>query len=293
MNRYKRQQGMPVTFTLIFLMVLTFILQKTNPQMFMKFFALKSGFVDFYAWQFITYIFLDNISGFSFFFKALIVFMFSSSLEMGWSSGKLLLFFALTVLPKSIIAAAFAFFIPGNLPLELILNGTDGLLNPNSLFLSLMIAYGFLHREEVIYLFFVIPIRIQTLSIISIIFAAIGILGTLATQELPLNIILTIIQLSGYLGILIFSRQIFRLASTNRKYRIFKKRMTKPDKAALEETQRVLEEIIKTTENLTKTKKKAVVQESQLCDPIDFDEEDSYCKNCDNFKRCLERKHSN
>ena len=147
MNRYKRQQGMPVTFTLIFLMVLTFILQKTNPQMFMKFFALKSGFADFYAWQFITYIFLDNISGFSFFFKALIVFMFSSSLEMGWSSGKLLLFFALTVLPKSIIAAAFAFFIPGNLPLELILNGTDGLLNPNSLFLSLMIAYGFLHRE--------------------------------------------------------------------------------------------------------------------------------------------------
>ena len=69
--------------------------------------------------------------------------------------------------------------------------------------------------------------------------------------------------------------------------------MTKPDKAALEETQRVLEEIIKTTENLTKTKKKTVVQESKLCDPIDFDEEDSYCKNCDNFKRCLERKHSN
>lgn len=293
MNRYKRQQGLPVTFTLIFLMVLTFILQKTNPQMFIKFFALKSGFADFFPWQFITYIFLDNISGFTFFFKALIVFMFSSSLEMGWSSGKLLLFFILTVLPKSIIAAIFAFFIQPDLPLEAILNGTDGLLNPNSMFLSLMIAYGFLHREEVIYLFFVIPIKIKTLSIISIIFATIGILGTLATVKLPLNIILTIIQLSGYLGILIFSRQIFRLANTNRKYRIFKKRMTGPNKAAMKETQRILEEIIKTTENVSKPGKETVKRESLLCAPIDFDEEDSYCKNCDNFKRCLERKHLN
>lgn len=293
MNRYKRQQGLPVTFTLIFLMVLTFILQKTNPQMFIKFFALKSGFADFFPWQFITYIFLDNISGFTFFFKALIVFMFSSSLEMGWSSGKLLLFFILTVLPKSIIATIFAFFIQPDLPLEAILNGTDGLLNPNSMFLSLMIAYGFLHREEVIYLFFVIPIKIKTLSIISIIFATIGILGTLATVKLPLNIILTIIQLSGYLGILIFSRQIFRLANTNRKYRIFKKRMTGSNKAAMEETQRILEEIIETTENVSKPEKKTVKRESLLCAPIDFDEEDSYCKNCDNFKRCLERKHLN
>lgn len=292
MNRYKRQYGLPVTFSLIFLMVLTFILQKANPQMFMKFFALKHGFVDFYPWQFITYIFLDNISGFTFFFKALIVFMFSSSLEMGWSSGKLLLFYILTILPKSVIASAFVFLIHLDLPLEAILNGTDSLLNPNSLFLSLMIAYGFQHREEVIYLFFVIPIKIYVLSIISIVFAAVGIVGTLTAMGFPSNIILITIQLSGYLGIVIFARQIFRLASKSRKYKRFRKKMTKPDKETMEETQRILEEIIETVKDESAPKKETVKRESQLCDPIDFDEEDSYCKNCDNFNRCLERKRS-
>lgn len=295
MHRYRKQQGLPVTSALIFLMVLTFILQKTNPQMFMKFFALKENFADFYPWQFITYIFLENISGFVFFFKALIVFSFSAPLESRWSSPKFLQFLTLTILPKSIIAASFAFFIPGarSLPLEAILNGNDSLLNPNSLFLSLMTAYGFLHRDEVIYLFFIIPIKIRTLSIFSIIWAAIGILETFITIGLPLNIILTIIQLSGYLGILIFSRQIFRLAKTNRKYRIFKKRMIKPDKTALEETQKILEEIIETTKNAAEAEKKVTNHESQLCDPIDFDKKDPYCINCDNFKRCSERAHLN
>lgn len=280
MNRHERQQGLPVTSALIFLMILTFILQKTNSQMFTKFFALENGLANFYPWQFITYIFMENPSSFIFFFKALIVFTFSASLENQWSSPKFLLFLALTILPKGIIAAAFAFFVPGGrqLPLETILN-----VNPNSLFLSLMIAYGFLHRDEVIYLFFIIPIKIWILSVFSIIWAAIEIV----IELFSLHIILAIIQLSGYLGIMIFSKQIFHLARTNRKYRMFKKRMIKPDKTALEETQKVLEEIIETTKNAPKTS-----YESQLCDPIDFDEQDSYCIHCDNFKRCLERAHS-
>lgn len=290
MHRYKKQQGLPVTFALIFLMILTFILQKANPQMFEKYFALKSGFADFYPWQFITYIFLENVSGFTFFFKALIVFMFSSSLEAGWSSVKLSIFLALTILPKSIITAIFSLYIPGGLPMEAILNGVDGLLNPNSLFLSLMIAYGFLHREEVIYLFFIIPIKIWMLAVVSIIFAAIGMLGTLATMGLPLNIILTIIQLSGYLGILIFSGQIFRLANVSRKYHVFRKRMTGPNTVTLEETKKVLEEMIKATENVEKEENKITDNNGPLCDPIDFDENDQYCKDCGKFKRCLERK---
>ena len=242
MNRYKKQQGLPVTLTLLFLMILTFILQKANPQMFVKYFALQTNFENFYPWQFVTYIFLENVSGFTFFFKALIVFMFSSSLETEWTSGKLSIFLVLTVLPKSIIAAIFARYIPA-FPLEAILNGTDSLFTPNSLFLSLMIAYGFLHREEVIYLFFIIPIKIWILAAISIGFAAIGMLGTLAKMEMP-NIILTIIQLSGYLGIIIFSRQIFFLANTNRKYQVFRKKMVTPDAKTMDETQKVLEEMI-------------------------------------------------
>lgn len=289
MHRYKKQQGLPVTFTLIFLMILTFILQKANPTMFVKYFALKGGFVDFYPWQFVSYIFLENISGFTFFFKALIVFMFSSSLEAGWSSTKLGIFLVLTVLPKSIIAAIFSIFTPG-LPLEAILNGVDGLLNPNSLFLSLMIAYGFLHREEVIYLFFIIPIKIWTLAVISIIFAAIGMLGTLATMGLPLNVILTIIQLSGYLGILVFSGQIFRLANVSRKYHVFRKKHVSPDTITLEETRKVLEEMIKITEETREEEKRNSEDNNPLCDPIDFDENDQYCKDCEKFKRCLERK---
>lgn len=293
MHRHSRQQGLPVTFTLIFLMILTFILQKANPTMFVKYFALKGGFVDFYPWQFITYIFLENVSGFTFFFKALIVFMFSSSLEAGWTSAKFSIFLLLTVLPKSLIASLFTIFVPG-LPLDAILNGVDGLLNPNSLFLSLMIAYGFLHREEVIYLFFIIPIKIYVLSIISIVFAVIGILGTLATMGLPLNIILTIIQLSGYMGILCFSKQIFNLATTSKKYKAFRKKIITPDKVTLEETEKILNEIINavgTAENIEK--KTTVIDDTgPLCDPVDFDPQDSYCKECPKFKRCLERSNS-
>lgn len=308
MNRYKKQQGLPVTLALLFLMILTFILQKANPQMFVKYFALQTNFENFYPWQFATYVFLENISGFTFFFKALIVFMFSSSLETEWTSGKLSIFLALTVLPKSIIAAIFARYIP-SLPLEAILNGSDSLFSPNSLFLSLMIAYGFLHREEVIYLFFIIPIKIWILAAISIGFAAIGILGTLAKMTMPINIILTAIQLSGYLGILIFSKQIFFLASTNR--RIFrahirekiarrpvdkalaakrfvalKKRLEARESETAQEAQKALEEILQTFEKETKI----VKDDGPLCDPIDFDESDSYCKDCEKFKRCLERK---
>ena len=311
MNRYKKQQGLPVTLTLLFLMILTFILQKANPQMFIKYFALQTNFENFYPWQFVTYIFLENVSGFTFFFKALIVFMFSSSLETEWTSGKLSIFLVLTVLPKSIIAAIFARYIPA-FPLEAILNGSDSLFSPNSLFLSLMIAYGFLHREEVIYLFFIIPIKIWILAAISIGFAAIGILGTLAKMTMPINIILTAIQLSGYLGIIIFSRQIFFLASANR--RIFrahmremiarrhrrpvdkalaakrfvalKKRLEARESETAQEAQKALEEILQTFEKETKTTN----DNGPLCDPIDFDESDSYCKDCEKFKRCLERK---
>ena len=309
MNRYKKQQGLPVTVALLFLMILTFILQKANPQMFVKYFALQKDFADFYPWQFVTYVFLENISGFTFFFKALIVFMFSSSLETEWTSGKLSIFLALTVLPKSIIAAIFARYIPG-LPLEAILNGTDTLFSPNSLFLSLMIAYGFLHHEEVIYLFFIIPIKIWILAAISIVFAAIGMLGTLAKMAMPINIILTIIQLSGYLGILIFSKQIFFLARTNRKiFRAYmrekiahrrpvnkalaakrlgalKKRLEARESETAQEAQEALQEILQTFEKETKV----VKDDGPLCDPIDFDENDSYCKDCEKFKRCLERK---
>ena len=288
MNRYKKQQGLPVTLTLLFLMILTFILQKANPQMFVKYFALQTNFKNFYPWQFVTYIFLENVSGFTFFFKALIVFMFSSSLEAEWTSGKLSIFLVLTVLPKSIIAAIFARYIPA-FPLEAILNGTDSLFTPNSLFLSLMIAYGFLHREEVIYLFFIIPIKIWILAAVSIGFAAIGMLGTLEKMEMP-NIILTIIQLSGYLGIIIFSRQIFFLANTNRKYQVFRKKMVTPDAKTMNETQKVLEEMIKTFEQETKIAPNTANDNGPLCDPIDFDESDSYCKDCGKFKRCMERK---
>ncbi len=293
MHRHSRQQGLPVTFTLIFLMILTFILQKANPTMFVKYFALKGGFVDFYPWQFITYIFLENVSGFTFFFKALIVFMFSSSLEAGWTSAKFSFFLLLTVLPKSLIASLFAVFVPG-LPLDMILNGIDGLLNPNSLFLSLMIAYGFLHRDEVIYLFFIIPIKIYTLSIISIIFAVIGILGTLATAGFPLNIILTIIQLSGYMGVLIFSKQIFNLATVSKKYKAFRKKIISPDKATLEETEKILNEIINAVGTPENIEKKTIVTDDTgpLCEPDDFSPDDSYCKECPKFKRCLERSNS-
>ena len=86
MNRYKKQQGLPVTLALLFLMILTFILQKANPQMFVKYFALQTNFENFYPWQFATYVFLENISGFTFFFKALIVFMFSLSYLLSYSS---------------------------------------------------------------------------------------------------------------------------------------------------------------------------------------------------------------
>jgi hypothetical protein len=74
----------------------------------------------------------------------------------------------------------------------------------------------------------------------------------------------------------------------------FRKKIITPDKVTLEETEKILNEIINavgTAENIEK--KTTVIDDTgPLCDPVDFDQQDSYCKECPKFKRCLERSNS-
>ena len=65
-----------------------------------------------------------------------------------------------------------------------------------------------------------------------------------------------------------------------------KKRLEARESETAQEAQKALEEILQTFEKETKTTN----DNGPLCDPIDFDESDSYCKDCEKFKRCLERK---
>lgn len=283
------KNGIRATFIFISAVILMYSLRVINPNEFLRLFVLKTGFENFFPWQIFTYIFWDNSTTLSFFFKVLILFWFSSTLEAEWGTLHYSLFLVAGILGKSLTAILWNLLLH-RIPFEAFLNGYDSLLYPNSLMLSLMIAYGFIHKDEVIYLFFILPIKVKLLSIISMVFASIQILLLFtASNPFHVNLVFVSIYLSGYLGVFLYAQRIFDFPRFNFKLAKFKRKQT-PLSNSVQETNLEILDAPSSDSSLVKT---PASDHLPLCDPIDFEENDAYCQTCNRYPRCLQRKKEN
>ena len=302
MNRAKLQENRNFIVTIIFVIaiILMYSLNKLNPDLFYSFFILKSSDISYILpWQFITYAFVFNNSSIIFFFFTVLIFMwFSSRLEAIWGSFYIFLYIMITILLKSISS-----FLFGPLPL----------MGDHSLYLTLMVAFGFNFQEERIYLFFVIPIKVKILAIISLIFVGFSIIFSIYSIFLPTDM-MNIIESKGitniplgvgklittiisYSSILIFYKKIFPY---NDKISKIKRQMEKNIEIGVAK----IENIQKTGQNnkyYELIKKESLSDEDfellskiekdpKICDEIDFEPESEYCRMCNLYKNCVKRK---
>ncbi|HOJ64477.1 MAG TPA: rhomboid family intramembrane serine protease [Spirochaetota bacterium] len=291
----KTSFNLRVTPIFIGLIVLMYTFYKINSNTFFDLFVIKSSnFFEVFPWRFITYVFYFPENLFFFFFSVLIFYFFSFNLENIWGSKIFFLYLLLSIICKSISAFLFGGFFP--------------LADRTQLYLSLMVAFGFNFPQERIYLFFVIPIRIKILAIISLILVGLHIIlsffmpgiGEIEGSYfnygfivLPASISLFLSNSLSYLSLLIFFKKIFGFNPFEKilgifipKYRNLKKNIA---------LNMIMEKNRAYLENMDKYKKIEQDKKEQnvvLCDPQDFEEEDAHCLTCENFTKCLERKKS-
>ena len=300
MNRSRLEENKNFIVTTIFVItiVLMYILKRLNPELFYSLFILKSSDISsILLWQFITYTFVFNNNSIIFFFFTVMIFMwFSSRLESIWGSFYIFLYIILTILLKSISS-----FLFGPLPV----------MGDYSLYLALMVAFGFNFQDEKIYLFFLIPIRVKILAIISLIFVGFNIVFSIYSifspsdivefnrhgiTNIPISIGNLITTIISYISILIFYKKIFPYNNE-----IFKiKRQIEEN---IEESVTKIENIHKIGQNnkyYELIKKENLSDEDiellnkietnpKICDEIDFEADSEYCRVCNLYKNCVKR----
>jgi membrane associated rhomboid family serine protease len=112
------------------------------------------AFSKFWIWQLVTYAFLHG-NGWHLFFNMFALWMFGPPLESIWGTKKFLLYYFICVLG----AAAFQSFLAP----DVLVVGASGAIY------GLLLAFGLLFPDSVMYLFFIFPVRaIQAVIFISL-----------------------------------------------------------------------------------------------------------------------------
>jgi membrane associated rhomboid family serine protease len=114
----------------------------------------RQGVLDGEVWRLVSYPFITS-GPLSLLFTVLIFYYIGMPLELIWGTARFLTLFLVSVLG----AAAAGVLL--NVPL-----GGDNTTFGDAPIVTLMLIYGFLFPESIIYLFLILPIRIKTLSII-------------------------------------------------------------------------------------------------------------------------------
>jgi len=290
-----KNKNLHISFFLTAIIVLMYIMFLISGEAFAKLFILKSSDITLILpWQFVTYALLFNSHPIFFFFAILLFFSFSNVLEDLWGSFHFLIYVIIIILSKSISS-----FLFGPLPIY----GSE------SLYLCIMVAFGFNYPQERIFLFGIIPIRVKTLAIISMAIAPIGIIVTLfytvnksidAGGLIPLNLWQSVIitGIFSYIAILIYFKKIFGkpkiIEVVNNKIKNAKEEIDKEIKEKENKKYLDIYNKIKEGQKLTKEEEElfSVIKsnDAHLCDIIDFDEKDTYCIICDKYGHCIKRK---
>lgn len=129
--------------------VLRFLLRLTGEG---NFFDIGFGLVpdlitrEFYLWQFFTYMFIHS-GPFHLLFNMLVLWMFGGDLERAWGYGEFLRYYVLTGLGAGLCSYGVA---PTAMTITV---GASGAI------FGLLLAYGVLFAERIIYLYFLFPIK--------------------------------------------------------------------------------------------------------------------------------------
>jgi len=147
----------PVVKKLIIANAVVFLLQWISNNAFLEIFALRPILVvkKFWIWQLVTYSFLHG-NGWHLFFNLFALWMFGSNVERAMGSRPFFRFYFLCVLGAALTQLALA-------PNSLVIGASGGIY-------GLLLAFGFLFPDAIIYLFFILPLRaIQAVLFISVI----------------------------------------------------------------------------------------------------------------------------
>jgi membrane associated rhomboid family serine protease len=256
---------------------------------------------DFYLWQPISYMFLHSVAmKLHIIFNMYLLWIFGVPIEEEWGSKTFLRYYLFagigagaTILITNLIVAPYSYTI-----------GASGAI------FALLLAFGLIYPDNELLLFFVLPIKAKYLVVL---YGGIELFLMISAPGSQVSHI-------GHLGGLLFGLLFFILFK--REYLPGRKRRPKQTKEMLDEIRNKVEEIrdktkqysrdeyIKRGENIkTQLKEKTIEELSQeeidfltklkesvpqeewgnICKKIDFDVEDSFCRNCEYFNLCLYR----
>ena len=124
----------------------------TDPIDYVYWFGLWPGLVihKFYVWQLVTYLFLHG-GWFHIIFNLFALWMFGADLESAWGGKKFLFYYFLTGIGAGILDVTLNAIIGQPIPMPTI--GCSGAVY------GLLLAYGMLFPERMIYLYMIIPIK--------------------------------------------------------------------------------------------------------------------------------------
>jgi membrane associated rhomboid family serine protease len=154
--------GGPVTRTvkiLIILNVAIFALQAFSEFAGSRFLVGYFGLIparitqDFMIWQFVTYMFLHG-GVFHIFFNMLTLFMFGNDLERYWGTRRFLNYYMITGIGAGICSWAVS------------MNNPSAIIGASGAVYGLLLAYGLLYPNRIVYLNFLLPIKIKWLVVI-------------------------------------------------------------------------------------------------------------------------------
>ncbi|MBI4481318.1 MAG: rhomboid family intramembrane serine protease [Acidobacteria bacterium] len=169
-TRYSLSFGGPLTTGVKYLLFITggaFLLQMLDqvvePPVFVTKFGLVPALVTgrFYLWQLITYLFLHG-GLFHLLINMLVLWMFGGELERAWGTRRFLKYYFFTGVGAGvcIVALSWNFLVPTI--------GASGAIY------GLLLAYGILFPDRIIYLYFLIPVRAKYFVAIIGFFAFLG-----------------------------------------------------------------------------------------------------------------------
>jgi membrane associated rhomboid family serine protease len=154
--------GGPVTRTvkvLITINIAVYLLQIISHLMGSRFFDLHFGLVPLYVtqdlmiWQFVTYMFLHG-GVFHIFFNMLTLFMFGNELERYWGTRRFLNYYFITGIGAGICSWLVA------------MNSRAIVIGASGAIYGLLLAYGMTYPNRIVYLNFLLPLKVKWLVLI-------------------------------------------------------------------------------------------------------------------------------
>lgn len=124
------------------------------------------GSENFYAWQFVTCMFVhfpDGSSIFSkhLFFNMFALFMFGSMVEMVWKGKRFLNFYLVSGIGASVVGLLVMYFFQDSNPMT-VMGGASGAIY------GILVASAYLFPNNTVYIYFMLPIKIKYLVILLI-----------------------------------------------------------------------------------------------------------------------------